>query len=81
MLSKEQERNYAFFESHLSEYLNDPTKKNKYAVFYDQSLQGTFDTFESALNSACDNYELGKFIIQQIIDPSEVVEFLWTGVR
>ena len=74
MLSEEQRRNYDFFREHLPEYLKDPVKKHKFAIFADCALQGVSDTFAGALQAACEKFRLGDFVIQQIIDPKEAVE-------
>lgn len=40
MLSEKQQKNYDFFSSHLREYLEDPIKRNKYAVFSGEEMKG-----------------------------------------
>lgn len=80
MLSEAQKQNYAFFEKNLCSYLDDPILKGKYAVFFNEKLQGAYDSFEAAYNAAYANYPSGDFIIQQIVNAAEVVEFLWTAV-
>ena len=79
MSSDIQERNYIFFKAHLEEYLKDPLKINKYAVFYDEELKNTFDTFDSAIKYAVGHFPVG-FIVQQIIDESKIVNFLKSAV-
>lgn len=80
MLSEAQQKNYKFFSEHLAEYLKDPITNGKYAVIYEEELKGVYDTFESAYSYACANLPVGEFIIQQVIDSSDVVEFLWSAV-
>lgn len=80
MLSEKQKANYQFFESQLQEYLKNPLTKGKYGIFCNQELQGLFDSFDAAYSEACTKYPTDEFIIQQIVDSSTVVEFLWSTV-
>ena len=80
MLSEAQLNNYKFFTSHLQEYLDDPLMKNKYVIISGEKVVGAYDSFGLAYKEACDNYALGEFIIQQVVDTSEIVEFLWSAV-
>lgn len=80
MLSSAQEKNYEFFTKNLPDYLNNPITKGKFAVFCDEELKGVYDTFEVAYEDACSKFQVGEFIIQQIIDSSDVVEFIWSAV-
>ena len=80
MLSDAQQKNYDFFLSHLAEYLENPIMRNKFAVFCSEELQGVYDSFDAAFTTACSNFAVGDFVIQQIVDTSEIVEFLRAAV-
>ena len=80
MLNSLQQKNYDFFCANLSEYLKNPVLKNKYAIFCNEELKGAYDSFGAAYAFACENYPVGEFIIQQIIDSNEIVEFLCSAV-
>lgn len=80
MLSEVQQKNYDYFCKNLPAYLNDPVLKDKYAIFFNEELKGVYDSFSSAYSAACDAYPIGEFIIQQIVDKNEIVEFLWSAV-
>lgn len=80
MLSEIQQRNYDYFTSHLSEYLENRLLRNKFGVFFDEELQAVYDSFEAAFSEACAHYPMGEFIIQQLIDPSEIIGFLRSAV-
>ena len=80
MLNEKQSANYRFFQSHLGEYLDNPLTKGKFGVFFNESLQGTFDSFDAAYSEACSKFPTSEFIIQQLVDSSEVVDFLWSAV-
>lgn len=80
MLSERQKKNYDFFSENLPEWLKDNLKVNKFAVIHSEELAGLFDSFEAAFRFACTNFSENDFIIQQIIDQSEIVEFLRSAV-
>ena len=79
MLSDDQQKNYDYFQEHLSDYIDDPTKHFKFGVFFDCELRGVYDTFQTALLEACAYYPVGHFIIQQLVDPSESLNYVWMG--
>lgn len=76
MLSERQQKNYDFFNNNLSQWLVDPLKSDKFAVIHDEQLTGLYDSFEAAFRFAYTKFAEDDFIIQQIIDQSEIVEFL-----
>lgn len=80
MLSEKQLKSYEYFNAHLPEWLKDPLKINKFAVIQGEDVKGLYDSFEAAFQFACTNLTEGDFIIQQIIDHTEVVEFLKMAV-
>jgi predicted ester cyclase len=79
MLTSKQESNYAAFQACLPEYLDDPLKVNKFAVFYDENLQGLFDTFQAAYRHVT-SISAQDFIIQQIVNDNTAVNFLYPAV-
>ena len=80
MLENAQIENYKYFNDHLNEWLNDPLKNNKFAVIQEKEIKGLYDSFEAAYQFACTNLSEGEFIIQQIVDKAEVIEFLKMAV-
>ena len=79
MSSEALEKNYSFFKAHLDEYLDDPLKAGKFAVFFEEELKNTFDTFEAAVRYAVRTFSR-DFVIQQIIDTSKVINYLSSAV-
>jgi len=79
MPSDEQEKNYEFFLQQLPDLLSDPLKTGKYIIIYNMAIEGIFDTFEAAYRAACSKFN-HNFIIQQIVDDKDVVEYLSTAV-
>lgn len=80
MLSEAQQKNYNFFTENLQSYLENSLLRDKYGVFFGEELKGVYDSFEAAFSTACSQYPIGEFIVQQLADPSETVEFLATAV-
>ena len=80
MLTDNQNRNFQFFERNLPSLLADPLKQGKYAVVYNEAITGIFDSFAAAYGFACAEYADNNFIIQQVIDQSDVVQFLRMAV-
>ena len=68
--------NIEFFKAHLADFLADPLKRNKFVVIHAQSVKGTFDTFEAALQHAVAGYPAAEFVIQQVVDEREVINFI-----
>lgn len=80
MLNEAQQKNYDFFSAHLPEYLKNPIMRNKFTVIFGEELKGAYDTFDSAFSFACSQFPIGEFIVQQVVDTSEIVEFLRSAV-
>ena len=80
VLDGEQLKNYEFFCSHLKEYLSDPVLYGKYAIIFSERLQGAYDSAGAAYTEARSRFPRGEFIIQQVIDPTKLVEYLSSAV-
>ena len=77
--SEQQWKNYVYFQKILPELLADPLKIDKYAVIYEESVKGLYDTFAAAYRAACLKIT-GDFIVQQIVDESKIVNYLSPAV-
>ena len=75
MQATEQQKNYRYFQHILPELLSDPLKVNKYAIVHEETVKGLYDTFAAAYRAACLSIAT-DFIVQQILDESEIVNFL-----
>ena len=80
MLTSKQQENYKFFSEHIKDYLNDPILKNKFVIICDGQIKSAYDSFESAYEAACTQFPMEEFIVQQIIDESETIEFIRSAV-
>jgi len=78
-VSTKQIENYEFFQSELSNLLLNKSIAGKYAIIYNSSIEGVFDTFESAYREACSKSYEG-FIVQQIIDERKIVNYVSPAV-
>jgi len=78
-LQTRQEESYAFFQQKLPELLTDPLKSRKYAVIFNSTIEGVYDTFETAYREACIKFS-ADFIVQQIIDEHKIVNYLSPAV-
>ena len=75
----EQQRNYQYFQKILPELLSDPLKVDKYAVIHEETVKGLYDTFSAAYRAACSDLSM-DFIVQQVVDEREIVNFLSPAV-
>jgi hypothetical protein len=75
-----QEINLAFYKSHLEEFLSNNLLKGKYVVISDEKIQGAFDTLEVAISYAVDHFQVGDYILQQIINEDDIVSFLKAAI-
>lgn len=61
--------NFEYFTKNQSELYG--RYPNRFIVIKDCCVMGDFSDFDSALNWAASNFELGSFIIQQCTDSAE----------
>ena len=74
-------KNIAYFRTNLTEFLNNELLRNKYLVIVNEKIQNSFDTIELAVNYAITTGLLpGEFIIQQVINEDEVVNFVKAAI-
>jgi hypothetical protein len=76
MKTSEKEKNIAYFESELPRLLKDVAYNHKFVVIHGQKIQGTYDTFDSALGFAVANFPPDEFAIQRVMGQGEQIDFL-----
>lgn len=76
-MTEKQQENYKYFTSQLPVFLNDGLLKNKFLVIKDKQVIRAFDTFERAIEFAVANFPENDFVIQQAIDESEKINFIY----
>ncbi len=74
------DRNFNYFQSHLSGWLNDPAYKHKFVVIHDEKVKGVYDQFAQAIEFAAANFQPGQFIIQQVLAENEQINYLRSAV-
>lgn len=75
-ISPAQERNLDYFQQNLPAWLKDPVYRHKHLVIHGQKICGSYDQPGTAFEYAVANLPQGEFIIQQVVDESEVASFL-----
>jgi cephalosporin hydroxylase len=75
----EQNSNYDYFQQQLPDLLSDPLKAGKYVIVFDSAIKGLYDSFDAAYREACAKYT-SNFIVQQVANENDVVEYLATVV-
>jgi hypothetical protein len=78
--SEKQATAIAYFEANLCNWLANPLYNGKYAVIYEESLIGIYDTFPAAFDAAGEQYHPGDYIIQRLVDPQKIVNFYWPAI-
>jgi hypothetical protein len=74
--TENQKRDIIFFENNLKSFLENDLLKFKHVVISNEKLQNCFDTLDAALTYAVDRFQRGDYIIQQIIDEEEVINYV-----
>ncbi len=70
------QKNLEFFQKELPGLLTNVAYKGKYIVINAEEIKGAYDSFDLALNFAVANFPPSEFIIQQVIDESECINFI-----
>lgn len=74
-MSRQKQENIDYFKRELPKWLNDPLIKDKFVVLHGQKIQKTFDKFDAALQYAADHFPPDEFIVQQVVNESEEINF------
>ena len=73
-------KNLEYFKKELPRLLADPYLQDKFVVIHDEKIQQYYDTFQTALRFAVNNFPHDEFAIQHVIDPTKVVNFVRSAV-
>ncbi len=74
------EKNLKYFQDNLQEFLKNPVYRHKYLVIHNEEVKGSFDTFAAALEDALAHCSQDEFVVQQVLDESEQINFLKSAV-
>lgn len=72
--------NIEFFRAQLPTLLGNPLLRGKFVVVHDQQVKQSFDTFDSALRFAVSQFPSDEFVIQQVVDDNEAINFLRAAI-
>jgi hypothetical protein len=73
--------NIDFFSHELPRLLGSPETKGKFFIICHERFMGKFETFEEAMREAMATCPRNEFIIQQAIDESDTVSFLYNQLH
>jgi hypothetical protein len=71
------EKNYAFVESKIDEFLN--IYRNKYILVYDEKVVGSFDTYETAATEGINNYGPDSGFLVHYVTETAVLNFIMSA--
>jgi hypothetical protein len=74
--TEKQRQDIDFFNENIEKWTENPLYVAKFVVISAKEVKGFYDSFETALSSAVDNFNAGEYIIQQILPENDVVNFL-----
>lgn len=74
------QKNLDFFQRELQTLLRDVSYYGKFIVINNEQIKGAYDSFEAALNFATANFSANDFIIQQVIDDKERINFIRSAI-
>ena len=80
LYSKKQLKNLRYFDDNLEDFLNNDLLKGKYVVIHDEKVKGSFDDFGLAIQFALEHFSQDEFVIQQVINNKEIVNFIKSAV-
>ena len=80
MSENQKKLNSDFYARESTVLLTNPLYKGKFVVIHNQELKGSFDSFNNALQFATSNLPLEEFIIQQVIDENEQINFVRSAI-
>jgi hypothetical protein len=78
-MSKAKQANIDFFKSKLKQLLADKLFANKFVIIHNSEIQGVFDSFEAAITEAANRYPADEFVVQEVVDESQNVNYLFVA--
>ncbi len=69
------QKNVDFFKNQLASLLKDTLLAQKFVIVHNEKIVGAHDTFSNALGFAVNHFPSDEFIIQQVIDESNSINF------
>ncbi len=78
-MSHSKQANVDFFKSKLKDLLADKLFANKFVIVHNKEIQGVFDSFETAITEAVNRYPVDEFVVQEVVDESQNVNYLFVA--
>jgi hypothetical protein len=70
-------QNIDFFYDNLGNFLRDKSLLYKYLVIHNKEVKKVFKEFPEALKYAVDNLPKNEYVIQQVLNKKEMVNFIF----
>jgi len=78
--TEKQLQNIEFFNENVGNYVENPLLLNKYVIIHNEELINSFDNFENALEYALNKLPKNEYIIQRVIENTEIINFIKAAV-
>ena len=75
-LTKTQLENLEYFHKNIGDFVNNSGLRFKHAVIANEEIAAAFDGIDAAVKYAVENLKKGDYIIQQIINEDDIVNFV-----
>ena len=75
-LSSKQAESLLYFQRNLDKWLKDPAYADKYIVIHKKEIRAAYDRSSTAFEEAVATLPQDEFIIQQVVNETEIVNFL-----
>jgi hypothetical protein len=80
MPENQKKLNAEYYAREAATLLANPLYKGKFVVIHSQEIKGSFDSFTNALQFATSNLPADEFIIQQVVDENEQINFVRSAI-
>lgn len=71
-----QKKDLAYFKENVSAFMNDNALRFKHVIISEGRIVKSFDMLDKAVEYCSENLKIGEYIIEQVIDENEIVNFV-----
>jgi predicted DNA-binding WGR domain protein len=71
-----QAKELAYFRENVAEFLKDNNLRFRHVLISGEQIVKSFDRIDLAAQYASENFKQGEYIIQQVIDENDLVNFV-----
>jgi hypothetical protein len=72
----QQQKDLAYFRANVLGWLEDNTLRFKHVIIAEEEIIKAFDGLDTAVKYAVDNCKKGEYIIQQVVNEDDIVNFI-----